>query len=395
MDTLDFTPNDDYIRLIEISEKRKLDMGLVGIAYNKLSKMQLFEKYQYELHHIQPRYRFKNKCKSLLNDSSNIAVLTIREHLLAHYYLTLFEVKNFKYSALMAFIQLFSLSKIKPTLTVEEVESLIPAIEKARLDYFGSEAHLNGSRKAGKIAGEKRKQRFKDDPEFRKYMLDKLKRTDEQRKILSSNMVEKNKLLPPWRINKTTRGSALVYKPQLWENFDSIYVGLVKYKLSYKALARCLDIPYERISNIVRIIKTKKNLPTNFNDYEFYDSFAKDYEMTYHNFESKFIYYASKSIPWIANRLNEKPWYYFDLVFENSIKILESGAKLRMLDVHPFVKTSVSSPRLHREILRLYSNGITTMHEVPWLSDWLTMKSFYKTPPFILNKQTKIKEEVL
>lgn len=384
MDTLDFKPNDEYLKLVEASEKRKLELSLLNLSYSQLARKKLFVKYQYELHHIEPRYRFKTKSKSLMNVAGNIAVLTVREHLLAHYYLTLFELGNFKHSADMAFIQLFSLSKTKPLFDLNTVESLIPAVEKARLDYFGSVAHKTGSKKAGKLSGEKRKKRFENDPEFRKHILLRLKRTPEQRKVDSITLIERNKTLPPWKVNASSGREDLIYKPQLWANFDSIYTGLIKYKLSYKAIARCLEVPYQRIHNIVWILRTKENLPNSFKDYEFYSDFIKDFQLNYPAFEGRFTYYSSNRIPWIANKKNEKPWYYFDLIFHKAVTILESGERLRMLDIHPFVITSVSSPRIHKEIIKLYEAGVREINDVPWVDDWLAMKSFYQIPPFLL-----------
>lgn len=109
MDSLEFAPSEEYLKLIEISDSRKAELNLTNLTYSQLLRKKVFKKYGYELHHIEPRYRLKSGPSGYLNRPDNIAVLTIREHLLAHLYLAKFEIGKFKYSAQMALIQLWSL----------------------------------------------------------------------------------------------------------------------------------------------------------------------------------------------------------------------------------------------------------------------------------------------
>ena len=383
MDSLEFKPSEEYRKLVEISSARKALLNLDNsFNYKKLGRQKLFEKYKYELHHIIPRYRFKNKSKDGLNNGENVAILTITEHLLAHYYLTLLESGNYLYSARMAFIQLFSLKKGAPELSLKEVIDLLPKLEECRLKYFGSETHKEGSRKAGRVAGEIRKQRFLSEPEYKKQILAKIARSPEKRKADGLIVTENNKKKAPWEINPSSGREDLVYIPQAWEYFDSIYIGYVKYNLSYKSIARCLGLDYRRISNIIRTLKTKENLPIDFKDYMFYDSFLEKYALTNERFLSKFEYYASEILPWVPNKKTEKIWYYFDIIFHKAIRILKDNNKLRMLDIHSFVPTNTASPKIYAELIKLYLRGVTKLESVPWIEDWRKMKTFYEFPPF-------------
>lgn len=155
MDSIDFTPNEKYLELVALSNERKTLLGLSGVNYNQLRKLKLYQKHGYELHHIVPRYRFKGKTNQELNIGENIALLTIREHLLAHLYLTQFETGKFFYSARMAFIQLwsFSLSKEIPDLEAEDFDTLLNKVEKSRKEYFGSAFHVACAKKLGNWQG--------------------------------------------------------------------------------------------------------------------------------------------------------------------------------------------------------------------------------------------------
>ena len=56
-----FTPSVKYSELVALSDKRKVELNLVGYNYRKLSKQNLREKFGFELHHIIPNYRQANK----------------------------------------------------------------------------------------------------------------------------------------------------------------------------------------------------------------------------------------------------------------------------------------------------------------------------------------------
>lgn len=300
MDSLEFTPNEEYLKLIEISEGRKVELALMGLTYRQLSKKKLFKEYGYELHHIEPRYRLKTSTTDYLNRPNNIAVLTTREHLLAHLYLAKFEVGKFRNSARMALIQLWSVksrSDYLLNLPENELYLMLDGVEESRKNYFGSVAHIEGSSKAGKIAGAIRKERFENDPEFREYMLGKLKLSENRKIEVSASKKEKKDKSPPWLINtiKHIDGKNYKHKPQLWGLFDSIYEGLFKYNLSYKAIAKVLGVDYHRISNIVRIMKGKKeDFPDSFEKYQFYREFISDYRPTYLNSRALFEEYLEK-----------------------------------------------------------------------------------------------------
>ena len=162
-----FTPSAKYLELISISERRKIELNLVGFNYRKLSRQKLREKFGFELHHIIPNYRQKDKSPSERNAPDNIAVLTVREHIVAHKELVDFEEGVFKYKAKAAFL-LQTNRTMEYLEDVELSEDILDSLEKSRLSYYGSSEHIQGSKKAGNIAGLKRKERMKNDPEFRK-----------------------------------------------------------------------------------------------------------------------------------------------------------------------------------------------------------------------------------
>ena len=300
MDSLEFAPSEEYLKLIEISDSRKAELNLTNLTYSQLLRKKVFKKYGYELHHIEPRYRLKSGQSGYLNRPDNIAVLTIREHLLAHLYLAKFEIGKFKYSAQMALIQLWSLKSNSGSvlsLPDDEISVLLDGIEESRKNYFGSDHHIDSSSKAGKVSGAIRKKRFENDPEFREYLLSKLKLSDDKRTEVCAAKKDRKDKSPPWLINKikNTDGKNYKYTPQLWELFDSIYEGLFKYNLSYKAIAKVLEVDYHRINNIVRIMKGKKeDFPDSFEKYQFYSEFIKDYKPTYLNSRALFEEYLEK-----------------------------------------------------------------------------------------------------
>lgn len=277
-------------------------MKLEGLTYRQLGKVSEIRSLGYELHHMIPRYRLKGYPNSFLNCPENIAILTAREHLLAHYHLCLFETGKYKHSARVAFLMLFNLKKLSfseiEALTKEEIDVLLDNAVESRKTYFGSEQHKRGSSKAGKVAGEKRKEAFANDPEFRKYMLSKLKLSPEKRKQISDKRILENKDKPLWRINNASKQQGK-YIQQAWEYFDSIYIGVVKYNYSYKLIAKILGLNYKRISNIVKTIKQGRHpLPIEFSEYIFAKDFYLDFNCTYTENVKEVYEYYQKETPW-------------------------------------------------------------------------------------------------
>ena len=118
----------------------------------------------------------KGAAKAILNSGQNILILTTYEHIVAHYLLVMFETGNWYYSASMAFIQLTSLKRsMLENLPRADVDEIIKKAAFERSSYFGSDKHREFSSKSGKAAGEKRKQRMNEDPEFAEYIKSKLR----------------------------------------------------------------------------------------------------------------------------------------------------------------------------------------------------------------------------
>lgn len=298
MDSIDFKPNKEYLDLIEVSNQRKKNLGLQNLTYKQLIRRKVLTNYGYELHHIVPRYRMKNISVKDKNRAENIALLTSLEHIFAHLYLTQFETGNYFYSASMAFIQLTNLNKIEDFTDVSQEQQgiLLENISRSRRMYFSSEFNKNVRRKAGKSSGNKRKERFLNDLEFKNYLLNCLKLTDEQKKAIAKRKIEKNSALPPWEINKSRQKENRKYIPQYWHLFDCIYEGVLKYGLSYKAIGNILNVDYRRISNIVRIIKHRySNHPEDFKNFIHFNAFIESFESTLEANREKFERYSGLS----------------------------------------------------------------------------------------------------
>lgn len=309
--------------ILKDSIKRKRQLGLENLTYSQLSRCRHLKDLNYELHHIVPRYRLKGYPVSFVNCPENIAVLTSKEHLMAHYHLSNFESDYYKQNARVAFLMLFNLKKSAwsdiENLSKEDISKLADKAVELRSIYFGSPEHKAGSSKAGKISGQKRKESFKNCPEFRNYLLEKLKITPEKRKEISNRLKLKNLNLPPWKINKGKTSNSSKYKNQLWEYFDSIYIGHIRYGFSYKLLANILDVDYSRICNIVRkLSKQKSNLPLEFKDYLFYEQFCNDYQPTFNEEVEKLFEYFSSETPW--NKFSKNSgWLMFDKMLEDKV----------------------------------------------------------------------------
>lgn len=135
----DFVESQEYLELVAISDKRKLDLfnDDSQFTYHQLRKRLKKIGNKLEIHHRIPRYRLKEESKSVLNDGSNLMLLTSYEHVLAHYYLTKFEKGRWYYSARMAFIQLTSLKReIISKVNDENIHILLEHIGKCREEYF-------------------------------------------------------------------------------------------------------------------------------------------------------------------------------------------------------------------------------------------------------------------
>lgn len=382
-----FDPNEDYISILRVAKNRKKELGLENLDYRQLLRSPVIQNSEYELHHIIPNYRLKMLTVANRNISDNIAILTRKEHLLAHYNLCKFETGRFKYSAMLAFTMLCNFSKVNIDKIFDESDQIrddfLNEIVKSRESYFRSPAHREGSRVAGKKAGEKRKQRFKNDPEFREYILLKMKRTESKRKEHALVQIERNKLLAPWEVNRAKIGPNRKKIPQYWEYFDSIYTGVVKYELSYKLIAKLLNINYRRINNIVRIIKKDINdLPTEFSEYKYRERFFDKYEETLTQSLVRSFEYHSSSFPW--DKFSNNGWEYFMEINSEYHKLTKRTAVRYIRDKYGI--GLVQTRLILKEIIKLNNPSIST-----WLfyNDWLYM--IEQQQPEVQDNRTKIR----
>lgn len=369
MDTIDFNPCSNYLELIERSNKRKNLLGLVNNNYSSLGKKNLYKTYGYERHHIIPNYRNKHLTRANRDVAENIALLTSEEHLDAHYYLSKFETKKFKYSAQMAFIQLTSLKRdVVENMTEEKYKQIKEEILKARTEYFTSDFLKKVSSKSGKIVGEIRRKRWLEDAEFREYMLAKLKLSDERKKEIADNKRKKTLKTPPWKKSQTFKGN--IYTPQCWEYFDTIYTGILKYNMSYKKIAAVLDVPYKRISNIVRTIQERyKHSDPDFTNFIFYEDFINDYEPSLPKFDYRLTYYSdSVIVPW--NKFMDrsiKSWVAFVPFFKYFKKAKSLGFNVEASAYNKFLGKVMGYNEFIietcEEILTVYGD----IENVPWL----------------------------
>lgn len=325
-----FKPTLGYYLAVKYSYDRKVKMKLENLNYGQLGRSKVIRESEYELHHIVPRYRLKGFHPSVLNSPDNIAILTAREHLMAHYEMCLFESGYFKQSARAAFLMLFNLKKMTfdeiKDLSNDDIELLITQSVEAREKYFGSDAHKRGCSKSGKIAGEKRRLAFANDPTFKKYILDCMKISPDKRKQMSERAKSKNKITPLWDINRASETNGK-YIRQSWEYFDSIYIGVFKYNLSYKTIAKVLKVDYKRISNIIRTLKDGRHeTPNEFSNYVFAGDFYKRYNATYtENIENLYEYFV-KDTPW-NKFFDNDAW----LILEDLMKMYPDGCTAQTL----------------------------------------------------------------
>lgn len=356
-----FTPSAKYLELISISERRKIELNLVGFNYRKLSRQKLREKFGFELHHIIPNYRQKDKPLSERNAPDNIAVLTVREHIVAHKELVDFEEGVFKYKAKAAFL-LQTNRTIEYLEGAELSEDILDSLEKSRLSYYGSSEHIQGSKKAGNIAGLKRKERMKNDPEFRKKIADALASSREK---ASKNRSTGLNSRMPWERSDILFGDSKSYQRQSWEFFDSIYEGVVVYNLSYKTLSKILSVPKSRISNIVRIIKENNhNCP--FRESKFYPEFIRDFKPTLHRFVEDLEYFGNKDIPWTQHR-PAKSMLSAEIGFKAMVNSLDNGYKMEKAEFTRVVGSAKTETYKLFELLQsILDSGIYKLEDVWW-----------------------------
>lgn len=356
-----FTPSAKYLELIAVSEKRKIELNLVGFNYRKLCKQKLRVKFGFELHHIIPNYRQKNIPVSERNAPDNIAILTIREHIIAHKELADFEEGTFKYKAKAAFL-------LQTNRCMEHFDGMslpddiLEALSESRLSYYGSDEHILGSKKAGGISGLKRKERMKSDAEFRKKITDAL--VSSRHKAIESRRISLNNM-PPWTISGWVCGDFKYRKSQYWEFYDTIYEGVVTYDLSYKILSKILSVPISRISNIVRIIKINScNVP--FRHSKFYSAFIRDFEPTLHRFEKDLEYFGNKEIPWTQHRPS-KSMLLAEIGFEAMVASLNRGVKMERSEFMKVVgSVRTETYKLFELLQNVLDSGIYKLEDVWW-----------------------------
>ncbi len=357
----DFTPSVKYLELVALSDKRKIELNLVGYNYRKLSKQNLREKFGFELHHIIPNYRQANKSPSERNVSENIAVLTVREHIIALKELVDFEKGVFKYKAKAAFL-------LQTNRTIEYLEGadlpedILDCLEKCRLSYYGSAEHIQGSRKAGNIAGLRRKERWKNDAEFRKKILDSLasgrEKSSKPRSIWLNNIM-------PWERSDIFFGDSKSYQKQSWEFFDSIYEGVIVYNLSYKVLSKILSVPANRLSNIVKNLR-ENSYSKPFKESEFYSSFMKDFEPTLDKFYEDLEYFGNKEIPWTQYRPT-KSMLSAEIGFKAMVNSLNNGYKMEKAEFTRVVGSVRSETYKLFELLQgVLDSRVYKLEEVWW-----------------------------
>ena len=356
-----FTPSKKYLELVALSDRRKVELNLVGYNYWKLSKQNLREKFGFELHHIIPNYRQTSKSPSERKVSENIAVLTIREHIIAHKELVDFEKGVFKYKAKAAFL-LQTNRNIEYLEGAELSEDILDSLEKSRLSYYGSAEHIQGSKKAGNIAGLKRKERMKNDAEFRKKILDSL--TSSREEASKNRSIGLNNRMP-WERSDILFGDSKLYQKQAWKFFDSIYEGVVVYNLSYKVLSKILSVPINRLSNIVRNLRENSyNKP--FKESEFYSSFMKDFEPTLDKFHEDLEYFGNKEIPWTHHKPT-KSMILAEIGFKAMVNSLDNGYEMKRAEFTRVVGSTTSETYKLFELLQgVLDSGVYKLEDVWW-----------------------------
>lgn len=380
LSNIPFNPCEKYIKLKELSNTRKeYFFGELAdnLNYRDLLKRVNSLNIECNLHHYIPRYRMRDKPISERDAASNILLLSIEEHILAHYYLTKFETGNFKYSAQMAFIQMCNLNKNSSLdFSEDELSFIVEQHSQVKSEYFGSEKHIEGSRKAGRAAGLIRKNQFAENAVFREKIMNALhsKESREKQRKTRNNTLENS---PPWY----THGRDLrdyKYKDQLWEYFDTIYISVVEYNLSYKIIAKIIGVEYERISNIVRTVKEKyleHFIP--FSEFRFYNEYLLKFEPTFHKYKNLVEYHSEKTkVPWSKFSGQHTPWLIFDKYFESLVLAKNKGYVVSHQAFSKFYgKTTSLSLQIHEEAEKLYGMGYRVIKEVPWYDSWCVLIS--------------------
>ena len=351
MDNIEFFPTDAYMDLIEISNTRKENFGLNGLSYRQLQRKGVRSKYGFELHHIVPNYRQKKRPTSYKNRADNIAILTPLEHLEAHKELSIFETGVFKYKALAAFLQLThraSGDNLENGTTIKDLAN-------ARELYYGSDAHISGCKKSGKIAGEKSSTRWKTDPLFVERMITILK---ENQKVGAETRKNNNKQLMPWEISSINFGNGGKHAPQEWRFLDTIYTGVVKYELSYAIIANVLGVSHKNVSNIVRIIK-KDGVFVPFEGSRFSPKFYLQFEPTIDYFEEHFKYYADSNVPWNKSKV-ARCWSFAESFFPLLVKANTLGLPVSSRSLSNFSKIGT---QYTEQLFNVLQQGVLLGHK--------------------------------
>lgn len=310
-----FKPCEDYLRLIEVSDQRKITLfgeSAVTFGMSRLRSEINRKDPELEIHHKVPRYRLRDLPTRVQNSPENLMVLTPEEHILAHYYIMRFEVGKWVYSALMAFIQLTSLKKESlANFTEDSLKLILPEILLARKRYFRSDVHLNGSRKAGIIAGNIRKQRMEEDPSFAAYIKSRLHDDEVVARARASYKVGVN-ALPPWRRPGARKSTN---QTQSWEHSNVVFAG-IKLGFSYKKIANYLGISFTRISNMVRVLKKDFENLESFDEWKFYREYIRDFGNPVEVDIEDFLIFGTT--PW---KPNSDAWVHADFIFNNRFTI--------------------------------------------------------------------------
>lgn len=375
-----FEPCKDYLNLIELSNKRKVDLMLQQYNYKKLSKKQVYRNYGYELHHIVPRYRVHDK--KLSDVAENIALLTPREHILAHYYLSKFETGVYKYKAFHAFLCLCNFYNRKVAIEdIEVVISQLDDVEVLRKEYMDSlfkrDVVKQSAKRLSKIMTEKHK-----DSDFKQRVKNILHSKESLEKSRKTRMETMSKT-PPWRVQKTMK--------QSWEFFDSIYEAVVKYKLSYKLIAKHLKVKYRDISNIVKIIKKKflDGSSQSFCDFKFKDEFNSDFEPTLHRYEEYFKYEYTRLYVWkIFDKGGTSFLANIDELYPLFVNARDCGYNVSGLAVRNFFEKRCNyADKIISIMDEMYVSGIRQIKDADWYHSWLIhTRSFKKKDKSFLKR---------
>lgn len=380
MSNTPFNPCENYKKLKKLSDIRKESLfGEIAYTLNYRALLKKMSNLNIEcnLHHYIPRYRMKDKPSSERDAASNILILSIEEHVMAHYYLTKFETNNFKYSAQMAFIQMCNLNKNSCLdFSEEELALLVEQQSNVKSEYFGSERHIEGSRKAGKAAGLIRKQQWAENASFREEILKSLHSESSKKKRVASR-IKTTENSPPWYTNgRELRNSK--YKDQLWEYFDTIYISFIEYNLSYKIISKIIGVPHERISNIVRTIKEKyADTALPFSQFRFYDEYLLKFQPTFYKYKNLVEYYSELTeVPWNKDDGHNTPWLIFDKYFQSLVSAMNQGYAVSHQAFSKFYGKNTSlCLSIHKEAERLYINGYREMKDIPWYNSWCVFMS--------------------